>query len=228
MITVITVNYNNGVGLASTIESFLMQVNTNASLLVIDGGSNDSSLDVLRNFATEERIQWVSEADSGIYNAMNKGVRLSSTPYLTFINSGDTLAYEDSLCTAEGVINGNLDRALYIFDAINLRTGERQKKRFFRPFRRPGLCHQRVIYNTEVFPLIFDERFRFAADFHSLIKVMKAFSGDSKNFYSRTVLSIYEGGGASFQNKEAIIEERNKILLENKISLLSRRFCVWH
>ena len=93
--SIITVNLNNREGLRRTIESVARQTLRDFELIVIDGGSNDGSTDVLRQHK-EDITFWVSEPDSGIYNAMNKGIRLATGDYLNFMNSGDCF-YDDGV-----------------------------------------------------------------------------------------------------------------------------------
>ena len=89
-ISIITINYNNKSGLEKTIESVLQQTYDNIEYLVIDGNSTDGSKDVIKKY--KHRISyWVSEPDSGIYNAMNKGGTKATGDYLLFLNSGDVL-----------------------------------------------------------------------------------------------------------------------------------------
>jgi len=87
-ITVITINLNNAEGLRRTIKSVVEQHQRNIEYIVIDGGSTDGSLDVIREFADKIHY-WVSEKDSGIYEAMNKAIDLATGYYLNFLNSGD-------------------------------------------------------------------------------------------------------------------------------------------
>lgn len=91
LITIITINYNNCEGLKRTLESVMSQNNRDEfEYVVIDGDSTDGSKELLRQYSEQIDIA-VSEPDSGIYNAMNKGVRRASGKYLLFINSGDWL-----------------------------------------------------------------------------------------------------------------------------------------
>ena len=87
-ISVITINYNNGVGLRSTIDSVVGQKCNDFEYIVIDGGSTDSSLNVIKEYS-HKIDYWVSEPDGGIYNAMNKGVAHAHGDYCVFLNSGD-------------------------------------------------------------------------------------------------------------------------------------------
>ncbi len=112
-LSIITINYNDHVGLRKTIESVKSQSYINIEYVVIDGRSTDASLEVIatnRNFIT----YWISEPDSGIYNAMNKGLKNATGEYVLFLNSGDILAHNTvieqviSLLTGEDIIYGNL------------------------------------------------------------------------------------------------------------------------
>lgn len=87
-ITIITVNYNNLEGLQKTVDSVSSQTWQEFEHIIIDGGSTDGSVEYI-----ESNVQlfeyWVSESDSGVYHAMNKGIAKASGEYLLFLNSGD-------------------------------------------------------------------------------------------------------------------------------------------
>ncbi len=88
--SIITINYNNKEGLEKTILSVLGQTCQDYEYIIIDGGSTDGSVDVIKKYAA--RISyWVSEPDGGRYPAMNKGILQAKGDYLNFMNSGDTL-----------------------------------------------------------------------------------------------------------------------------------------
>ena len=88
--SIITVNLNNAEGLRKTIESVVNQTFTDYEYIIIDGGSTDNSVDVIKEYA-EIITYWVSEKDQGIYNAMNKGIKAASGNVICFINSGDVI-----------------------------------------------------------------------------------------------------------------------------------------
>ena len=87
--SIITINYNNKEGLEKTIMSVLGQTNNDYQYIIIDGGSTDGSIDVIKRYA-DHIDYWISEPDRGRYNAMNKGIRQATGDYLNFMNSGDT------------------------------------------------------------------------------------------------------------------------------------------
>jgi glycosyltransferase involved in cell wall biosynthesis len=87
-ISIITINYNNLAGLQRTVESVVNQSWKEFEYIVIDGGSTDGSADYIES-QSENIDYWVCEPDSGIYNAMNKGITKATGEYLLFLNSGD-------------------------------------------------------------------------------------------------------------------------------------------
>lgn len=113
-ISIITVNLNNYEGLERTIKSVEAQTYKDFEWIVVDGGSTDGSRELIEEHAS--RIaKWVSEPDNGIYNAMNKGTRMSTGDYLLFLNSGDSLAANDVLgITAESINNDAPKKDIYI------------------------------------------------------------------------------------------------------------------
>ena len=107
-LSIITVNLNNKVGLQKTIDSVIAQTYKNFEFIVIDGGSIDGSKELI-----EENVNyisyWVSEPDKGVYNAMNKGVKLASGDYCIFMNSGDYFANKLVLSQVSFFLNDNFD-----------------------------------------------------------------------------------------------------------------------
>ena len=90
LLAIITINYNDLEGLKKTIDSVEPQLSEDVDWVIVDGGSLDGSVDLIRE--QEKHFSfWVSEKDDGIYDAMNKGLKFCSAKYVWFINSGDYL-----------------------------------------------------------------------------------------------------------------------------------------
>src|SRR5476651_1326552 len=112
-LSIITINFNNAVGLKKTIESLIKQQYREFQFIIIDGGSVDSSVDIIKEYA-DVIDYWVSEPDTGIYQAMNKGIREANGKYLMFLNSGDylfentTLQKMAPILCGEDIVYGNL------------------------------------------------------------------------------------------------------------------------
>jgi glycosyltransferase involved in cell wall biosynthesis len=95
-LSIITVNYNDAIGLKKTIDSVVQQTFSDFEYIIIDGGSTDSSVDIIKENISHINY-WVSEPDKGIYNAMNKGILAAKGEYLLFLNSGDWFCNGDVL-----------------------------------------------------------------------------------------------------------------------------------
>ncbi len=95
-IAVITICYNDRDGLARTMASVFEQSCQEVEYIVVDGGSTDGSVQLIKASA-EQLDHWVSERDGGIFDAQNKGWRMASAPWVLFLNAGDTLAAADVL-----------------------------------------------------------------------------------------------------------------------------------
>lgn len=97
LLTIITINRNNAEGLDKTMQSVACQTTSEFEYVVIDGASSDDSVKVIQRYAGQfgSRLKWVSEPDNGIYQAMNKGIRMATGDYVEFLNSGDCLVSVD-------------------------------------------------------------------------------------------------------------------------------------
>jgi len=104
-LSIVTINYNNAGGLQQTIDSVAAQTYKEFEHIIVDGNSNDEGVRIIQEYDYAQRssgqphpvIRWTSEIDKGIYNAMNKGVRMAQGEYVLMLNSGDTLVDEHVL-----------------------------------------------------------------------------------------------------------------------------------
>ena len=95
-LSIVTINRNNASGLEKTLQSVASQTYKKFEYIIIDGASTDGSAEVIKKYEAEfAHLKWVSEPDAGIYNAMNKGIRIASGDYIQILNSGDCLASDD-------------------------------------------------------------------------------------------------------------------------------------
>jgi glycosyltransferase involved in cell wall biosynthesis len=115
-ISVITVCYNNKDGLLKTVKSIINQTYQDLEFIIIDGGSTDGSVELIKEYQKKFSLTFITESDQGIYDAMNKGIKLSTGEWLNFMNSGDTFYKPDtieeaakSLTDTEDIIYGNTE-----------------------------------------------------------------------------------------------------------------------
>jgi len=102
-LSIISINLNNVAGLQKTIESVWPQTFTDYEYIIIDGGSTDGSIDIIKKYS-DKITYWISEKDNGIYHAMNKGIEVAKGDYCLFLNSGDWLVDKKIL---ENVFSNN-------------------------------------------------------------------------------------------------------------------------
>lgn len=115
-LSIITINYNNAQGLKKTLESVASQTCKDFEHVIIDGGSTDDSKDIIKEYVSNAfyPVNWVSEKDSGIYNAMNKGIKRATGEYIQILNSGDCLASDDVIeCMFKALMSNNRPNILY-------------------------------------------------------------------------------------------------------------------
>lgn len=175
-LSIITVNYNNLGGLKKTLESVTCQSVKDYEWIVIDGGSTDGSKELLEEYSNIIDF-WVSEKDHGIYEAMNKGIKVAKGDYLQFLNSGDSLADPDIIkrfCerqNTEDLIYGN---------AIIVDGNDDEVKRFHSPdfvkfsyFFGHALNHQATFFSKRCFKdYLYNEGNRIASDIELYMYLM--------------------------------------------------------
>jgi len=122
LISVITVVFNGENDLEQTIKSVINQTYNNIEYIVIDGGSTDDTLSIIKKY--EDKINyWVSEDDNGIYDAMNKGVGLAQGEWLCFINSGDIFISQNTLFDLAYALKDGSKLFIYSNGTVSNRTG---------------------------------------------------------------------------------------------------------
>ena len=168
-LSIITINLNNRDGLKNTINSVINQTFGNFEYIVIDGGSTDGSADVIERYSNKISYR-ISEKDSGIYNAMNKGIKKATGEYCLFLNSGDTLFDRTTIEIVfarnrdEDILYGNL-----IFDYLNGKQHVRKMPRSlnFKHMMRDTLWHPVSFIKRDLFNQLglYNENFKIASDY---------------------------------------------------------------
>lgn len=216
-LTIITINYNNLSGLKDTVKSILSQTFKNFEYVVIDGGSNDGSAEFIKENSGSINF-WVSERDSGIYSAMNKGLANSHGEYVIFMNSGDCLYSESTLDeisssfeTGEDFIVGNcLDVNVPDTDTDELFVHPEKltfRYLFERAFRFQAVFVKRSLHQRAG---IFDESLKIASDWKFSICSF-AFHGATYKHIDFTICR-YDRTGVSSKQIELGLKEREDIL----------------
>ncbi len=202
LITIITVVYNGAECLRQTIESVIRQQYDDLEYIIIDGGSTDSTLDVIKSY--ENAVDyWVSEPDNGIYDAMNKGIACSSGRYLLFLNAGDMLVANlselASLFTQDCVMVYGKTNMLHPDGTLSYVKGKPLKS-LGKLVRGTPLCHQAIFYRRDAIGR-YDTRYTIIADRVLTYELAKR-HGLARTRFVNTVIADYYEGGFSRQHEQ--------------------------
>ena len=219
-LSIITVNYNNAKGLEKTIRSVKNQTSSDFEYIIIDGGSTDDSLSVIKKHS-ESISYWVSEPDRGIYHAMNKGIIASNGAYLQFLNSGDCFSSELIL---KQIFDAGLNEDI-LYGEVNYEYGDGR----FEParignedsitmayFYRHMFPHQASFISRKLFSMdLYDENLKIIADWKFFIDriIMKNCSIKKLNF----PVVNYDMSGISSQSKYLALHNNEKQKVLNQL-----------
>ena len=223
-LTIITINRNNAEGLEKTMQSVSGQTFSDFEYIVIDGASTDNSRDVIRRHAESfgERINWVSEPDNGIYNAMNKGIGMATGDYVQFLNSGDCLAASDVMTgmldalSQHGyppILYGNMIKAFP--DGRRIRDYSfAGREMTFLDFYRGTLNHSSAFIRRELFRRygFYDESLKIVSDWKWFLQAI--ILGDEKPVYTDIDVTVFDMTGISESNSVLAKDERKQVLHE--------------
>lgn len=193
IITVITVVLNGAAFLEKSMQSVINQTYSNVEYIIIDGGSTDGTLEIIQKY--EHALDyWVSEADAGIFNAMNKSLNFVSGDWFLFLGADDTLINSDVLMKASHEMKN--DRAVYYGNVLTLNSNRLYAGHFSRfKLMHQNICHQAIFYPSAVcIHRLYDERYKVSADYKYNIELW----GDGAIFvYIPIIISVYNETGRS-------------------------------
>jgi glycosyltransferase involved in cell wall biosynthesis len=213
LISIITVVYNGRDFLEKTIRSVINQSYKNIEYIIIDGGSNDGTVDIIKRY--EDKIDyWVSEKDDGIYDAMNKGIKIARGEYIAFINADDW--YEEEVLQEFADILQKHNNIDILAGDISIVDEEGKpivvRKGSFEEYGK-NLHHQAIFVSSRNYKqLFFDTSYHLAADSDFIVKVMKT---DPKVYkFDRIIANFRQGGKGSDMiayQKELFLSNRQNI-----------------
>jgi len=218
-LSIVTINYNNLIGLIRTMESVFSQTSPDFEFIVIDGDSSDGSIDIIKSFdpLIYPFFQWISEPDTGIYNAMNKGIRIAKGEYIHFLNSGDWMvdckvvenmlvAIEDNDILVGNVISVSPNGKLFYKknkEEISLLT-----------FYRSTIEHTSAYIKKILFDQygLYDEQLKIASDWKWYMNVV--LFNNAKVGFAKFYVTYFDTTGISSTNLILDKYERRKVLEE--------------
>lgn len=225
-LSVITINYNNRDGLRKTIESVVNQTFKDFEYIVIDGGSTDGSVNVIKEYAG--RIDyWISEPDKGIYNAMNKGIDVANGGYCLFLNSGDyfirksvldeCLPYLDGVDIVTGCVQVSYGDVWYVHKSITLNLF----------YEGDSLNHPASFIKTCLLKKYhYDESLKIVSDWKFFIQTLIVDCCGLKPI--DVIVSVFDANGISSVNVKRISQERDFVLKEMFPSRLLEDYSMNH
>ena len=210
--SIITVNFNNKEGLRRTIESVIHQTYQDFEYIIIDGGSTDGSADIIKGY-NDHINYWVSEKDSGIYNAMNKGISKANGEYLIFMNSGDCF-YKNNILESVAKRNMIVGKDYHYNESTNQGFVIILPPRLsMLTFINDTLPHQSTFFKKELFRnLQYDETLRYAADMKFYLQ--KICIDQCNVQFINDIICRREPWGISITNHDKCKEEYHKIIKE--------------
>lgn len=233
-LSIITINYNNAVGLKKTLDSVAIQTYSDFEHIIVDGASSDASVDVIREYEKNltSRLKWLSEKDTGIYNAMNKGIKMATGEYLLFLNSGDYLVDEsviekvfandcvaDILCARCNVS----DKGKVVWTSPYLPMVTLKDLYFI------GLPHQSTFIRRTLFDKygMYREDFRYNSDMDFWYKSIAI--GDATTYGVDVVTTDYNLDGISTINAQTVAykKEVSEILSQGFIPKVLQDYELW-
>jgi glycosyltransferase involved in cell wall biosynthesis len=209
--SVITVTFNSREYLEETITSVLAQDYGDLEYILIDGGSTDGTLDIIRRYAaTDGRVRWISEPDNGISDAFNKGIRLAQGEIVGIINSDDTFAPGAFSSVAAAfvadpdcdVVHGDMVRFQGATPLFRLKPAPVDQRIWYdMPVNHPATFVRRLAYDKVG---LFDTQLRVAMDYELMLRLYRA---GCRFRYLEQVLANMRYGGASDERFMAARQE---------------------
>lgn len=235
-LSIVTINYNNAEGLRKTLASVAEQTYRDIEHIIIDGGSTDGSVDVIKEYVAvkpnrdpffKHTIKWVSEKDNGVYHAMNKGIRKATGSYIEILNSGDVLTATDvterMVKAVEkeeypAILYGNMLKSYDGKTIINKDTcGGAGATESFLYFYKGTLNHDCAYIRRDLFDKygLYNEEMKICSDWEWYVKAIAL--GGEKAVYTNIDVTVFDMNGVSEshgKNKELIKKERREYIVK--------------
>lgn len=226
LVSIITVVLNGDQHLGQSIQSVLDQTYTNIELIIVDGGSSDHTLEIIRRY--EERVDyWSSEPDAGIYDAMNKGIRLAEGELIGLLNADDF--YEPSAVAAvvaqylvhpvPQILYGN---SYILREDLGLKFSFCGNLKYWQ-----GMCfsHQAMFVHRDMYTSVgpYDSSLRIAGDYNFVVRAIRS---GVRFAQVHAFLVNYRDSGLSSQSQLASMLEGRKVL-RRYVSLMSKEHLIF-
>lgn len=222
-LSVITVCYNAAKTIEKTIMSVINQSYNNIECIVVDGASTDGTLSILDKY--QNKIKYISKVDNGIYDAMNKGLRIATGDFVLFLGADDTLADYDSISNVFKNIDS--DDAVYYGNVIYSDTGKIYDGKFNSwKLSVKNICHQSVFYPKEIYKKYnYSDKYLLVADWYYNLTLYK----DKIKFkYLPVIVALYNRSGQSSGNKDNFFLDERFSIIKDTLGVSHCFYCVMY
>ncbi|MEO6550172.1 MAG: glycosyltransferase family 2 protein [Ferruginibacter sp.] len=215
-LSVITVCLNAASIIDATIKSVFSQTLKEIEYLVIDGGSVDGTVDLLKRYQEQNRLQYTTEPDTGIYDAMNKGLKIATGEWIYFLGSDDVFTNDSVL---ERIFAKPLGEAQIVYGNVKyLHAGVIYDGPFdHEKISQKNICHQALFVQKSVFDRmgVFNTRYRMSADYEFNLRWMGL---NIPSMYVPETVVIYNEKGLSGQVWDQVFDtDFDQLLIDNNI-----------
>ena len=214
-ISIITITYNSAKTLPRALESVQSQTYGDIEHIIVDGASTDGTVEIIKNYSkgpsdkvpSTKEVRWVSEPDGGIYDALNKGIRMATGDVIGFLHSDDVLYSPDSIGQIAAAFESS--KADVVYGDLQYCNGDKVTRRWRSNAFKPSSLkfgwmppHPTLYVRREVYEQVgeYDSWFRISADYDMVLRI---FSAGYKTHYIPQVLVSMETGGASNRDAKA-------------------------
>ena len=206
LFSIITVVFNGERFIQNCIQSVLAQTFTLYEYIVIDGGSTDKTVEIIKSYE-KQLSYWVSEPDSGIYHAMNKGLNRVNGRWIFFLGADDRFFDNEVLSRISGILKDELD---IVFGNIKYNSGDIVISKFsVKTLLHNTIHHQSAFYSRRNFlKWRYDQKFRLISDYELNLKIYKKKGGYR---YIDTCIAICDQSGMSRSLLDIAFKETNEI-----------------
>lgn len=218
LISIVTVCYNAAKEIEKTILSVINQTYSNVEYIIVDGGSTDGTVDVIRKY--ENKItKWISEPDKGIYDAMNKAIDMATGEWINFMNAGDQ--FVDDEVVSRLFSSDNIECDVLFGNTIHSDKKKIREKGVLYSDKFPAFGHQSSFVKTQLMKKYhFDTNYKVCADFAFFYRLYK--EGRVFN-YIDTDIALYDVNGFSGTHKYILYKEHCAIENKNELFIKALR-----
>lgn len=213
-VTIVTICFNCANDLERTIKSIANQDYDNIEYIIVDGGSADNTLSVINKYS-DIITKWISEPDRGVYNAMNKGIRMATGEWINFMNAGDVFHSSDVI--SHFVNDIKKTNGIVLAYGLTISINEKGLKRKYPTypitsisFRTP-FCHQSAFIRNIGQDILYDENYRIVADYAMFYKLYYKYGTDSFLKLDYYVADYDVSGGLSKDTRFKYEQQRERI-----------------